>query len=781
MEEGRFRAEKWPAPQSGPTLTAMFTPVALALALAVAPAAAPPSNSDPALAPPPLVAAPAKPPPAPVVAPPPAPVDVPRAPPPAPVIVPAPAPVAAAAPPVATPAPGADPAADESAALLDRLLRLVDTADPKGRAAAAGALAGSGDARVAVPLEYVLTDSHAEVRTAAARGLGLFPSPRVERALTQLARRDSEAFSVRTAAVEALAMHGTASSGDALYALWIDDGAPQAVREAARLGLEAKHPALLASRPPPPPAPQPGGRIVLGIAGAAAGAFTLGTVGAYGQNDLGVALGVIGGLGAGAAAGFLLGRDATLPQAAYLTSGMAWGAWNGIALAGSTLPVTAETRHWAAMGVGGMALGLGLTAWSWPHMDFEGGDVAVLNLGGLAGLGGTLGALLMQKPTGNLHPAWALALLGSDVGIAAMVPLTRHLHFTGGDGMLTLFGTALGATQGALWGVVIDDKVRRGNSEDGRSFIGGGFLLGASLGLIGGAAISQFTDYSPGEVITLGVLSAYAHGVGFGVGTMFATNESGPVSVLAPALAIGALGTVGAGLLAPRLRMSGGDVASLALGTVWGFGQGLGASLFLSERTTISGPKLIGIPLLTTSLGGLGGLALNHALDAGPIAVACSGAGAFWGAWYGTWIPLLANAELGTGGLTMALAADVGLVGAALLASPLVGAPPLAFGLASLGGIGGAAFFSLGAALVTSDGKAINSANLIGTTLGLAGGAVAGVLLDRTLAPSRDTTAVALSLPGPLRNLELVSLAPRLHTSPDQRRVLGWGLEATVR
>src|SRR5207244_9216350 len=84
---------------------------------------------------------------------------------------------------------------------------------------------------------------------------------------------------------------------------------------------------------------------------------------------------------------------------------------------------------------------------------------------------------------------------------------------------------------------------------------------------------------------------------------------------------------------------------------------------------------------------------------------------------------------------------DAGLAAGALAVSPVFRVPPAAIGIVSIYGAGGAALFSLAAALFTgnqSSGHPIAVANVAGTMLGLAIGALRAANWHRGLYGGAD-------------------------------------------
>jgi len=180
--------------------------------------------------------------------------------------------------------------------------------------------------------------------------------------------------------------------------------------------------------------------------------------------------------------------------------------------------------------------------------------------------------------------------------------------------------------------------------------------------------------------------------------------------------------------------------ALVGLGTALGFWHGLA---FGVSTPSLDADQAAGLTLLGVSVGGLGSLALSQTLHLSNTEVLALGGGAFWGTWFTTWAGVLAK-DPDTDLRWAVLAGDAGLAGGALLVGKV---DARRIGVANLGGLAGAGLASLGAALATRDNYKVVAANVIGSALGLAGGAVLAATID--FAPAGRSPRSTLRWPLP--------------------------------
>ena len=247
---------------------------------------------------------------------------------------------AAVAAPVADAAAVAAPVADAAptdAALLHALIELLTPDDIARRAAGAAQLGALADPRAIPPLAHALRDPAAAVRAAAAIALGHQVTPASESALASAALRGADDPALSVAALQALGLHGGASAGNRVRAVYIDEEAPLLVRRAAETVLAERSPALLAATGRVSVV-EGSGRLILVPAAGLFGAIGLGLVGSLGESEVAIPVGIVGGLVLGAGGGYLLTEDRAVTPAHGLlfASAGAFGTPEGSLLAGAS-------------------------------------------------------------------------------------------------------------------------------------------------------------------------------------------------------------------------------------------------------------------------------------------------------------------------------------------------------------------------------------------------------------------------------------------------------------
>ena len=342
------------------------------------------------------------------------------------------------------------------------------------------------------------------------------------------------------------------------------------------------------------------------------------------------------------------------------------------------------------------------------------------------------GILLFLPSTGDIGPAFGVLAAGATAGLVVGWNVGRKLQFSSGDQPLT---AVLGA-EGVLVGAFAPG-IFRAETED--LDIVGGMLVGGAVGVLTGAVLSQYTSLTPGEVGVGFGAGVFAGVGGFGLGLLSGPGTSlpsidkharfsarlqpGHIGAIVGSLAGIVIGTA----VAPQAHFSPGDGALITLSSSWGLWQGLGLSVGLGLKdTTLSGGVLLGF-----GGGGIAGMLLSQALELSPATVAAASTGILWGTWFAAFgANLVEGLTFRPAMLVVVAGGDAGLALTSILLSPLVGARPAQLGVASLGGIAGAAAFTLGTALATNDGNALIVANLTGTAVGLVTGGVIASVFD---------------------------------------------------
>jgi hypothetical protein len=619
------------------------------------------------------------------------------------------------------------PAATSDAELLSALTRLFNPFVLPAERVDALATPAIRDPRAIPPLVFLLADPDAAVRAGAARALGAFAGDaRVERALIGRLRWPVELDIVRVAVIEALARQGGASAGQALYELYVDDSQPLALRTAARHALEARFPELIRTKGNVEVVDR-SGRGMLTAGSAVLGSFALASVGALGQNTAGVTIGAFGGLVVGAGSAYLLTRtgEITRAQSGWMLTGGFWGASLGM-LAAGTAESNPSTRFVLSLGLAGEALGAAGTIVSRTNMGYTAGDVALINIGGVLGADLAAGAYLLQDR--DRPQLLAGAVLGaSAAGLAVASAIAPRTSFrSDGDRALA----AEGAYEGLGFGLLIPTAV---GSTNGRR-TSAGAALGLGLGFAVGAAASQVTELDPRDVGIAWLIGGYGKLLGLSLPLLGDGNDA---SLARGTIAGSAISLAAAAAVAPRLEFHRGDPALVALGTGLGLWHG---AAFATSTNRLSGSQQTGVSLLGVSVGGLGTMALSQQLDLTEADVLALGGGAFWGNWFTLWGSSLALGPTDKLDLRPAvLVGDVGLAATALLVTRV---DARRIGIANLGGLAGAGLASLGAALATKNNNTVITANLVGSGLGLIGGAFLASSLELAPVTKSATTKI---------------------------------------
>jgi hypothetical protein len=669
----------------------------------------------------------------------------------------APAAAAPVAPPAtAAPAPGAPaslrtvlPDSEVAALLADRafladVIALFDAADPEGRLDAAARLAAGRDPRAAAPLLGVL-DNPAEtpaLRAAVAAALGRFPTDATRAALAAIARAAGAPDAVRTAAVDALGAHADPASGDTLRALRDDTGIERKLRNHAGEVLADAYPDIAASAPAGRVHDRRGLGLLIPVSGAL-GSYALATVGELGASPAGIVAGALGGalLGAGTAWLVTRGREVTPVDAFWFVH----GGWLGIyaGLFGSALALPASTdpetgvKIIMSMGLLGEAIGLGATFLTRKLHHYSAADIALMNLGAVAGgLAGAGTVLLALDTDGPNEPYLAAALGGSALLYITAAALTKDLHLSLGDIALVGFSTIEGAWLGAWLPVAVAGDA----ATPGR--IGGGLMLGAGLGFLAAVAAAQAVEASPATVRSSFLLAVYGSFLGAGVPLLFPGSTIDQISI---SMLVGGVVGAGLGLLGGEdIRFRGQHASFVGLGTAWGLWQGLGWASWAAARGNADGGQVAGGAFVGLAGGAMVGLAVSHLVPLSPWDAVALGAGGGWGTWIGAWGGAYLVSAPGSmidpaNTLLYALVlGDIGMAAVGVLLTPAIGINPVAVGLTSLGGLAGAALGSLAVALVTQEARPIILGNLIGTGAGLLGGAILAAVIKLPTPPRRE-------------------------------------------
>ncbi len=287
------------------------------------------------------------------------------------------------------------------------------------------------------------------------------------------------------------------------------------------------------------------------------------------------------------------------------TSGLTLlGALHG-ALVPRALALGTESRDaaaGAAIGAGGgLLLGLGLSQLT----TLDPVDATTLVVMGEA-LGAVGSGLAWSVPGSSDAERVAAYQLASAGGYAIASWLAPMVSVTGADwGLLTLT-TGLGAWHGSFLPSIL------GNPEP--SSRGGGVILGTSLGLLGGLALATATDLSLDDQLEAFLYASAGNLVGGGLGLLVGRDDAGRAS----ALELGGLSALGLGLaIAEHTTLSDPDKSLIGLGVALGAWHGAWAGRMSTGESAVE-EHVGGGALLGSGLGFLGASALAMATDIEP-------------------------------------------------------------------------------------------------------------------------------------------------------------------
>ena len=691
-------------------------------------------------------------------------------------------------------------AAWEAASLLfdDRL----PAAD---RVAAARRLVETADGKAVPLLHSAVLDRDARVARGSLEALALLPGrPGVVELAAQVARDGRLEGGVRQAAIEALGKMGDRAAGEALWALAGDaEALPIELRKQAVATLERAFAPLVAERGglPSTGADRLGAAAVVVGTGVASGAM-LSAVGSWGQGEAGPTIGAIGGtvVGLGSGAFFALSQPVEAGQGLRYASNVGLGLTAAGLLTqatfghSSTAPLVAGREDdrrdvgalYRVLGVG-LGAGSGFVAARYrPSVsDVAESDLSAYLLGqvgvGVADLAlsrqpgfasycypyDELGVELSFTDSCKDVDRWARARAGAGLAGGALglglAGWSREAWDIRGDDLLV---TGLGGMEG-LWTGLLLPEVLDGHASLGAQRLG--IHAGAALGL----GLSQV---APMEASTTALaLWGSALGKGAGAAVPLLVQADGAVTAGAT-LGLGLVGAAGGAVAGPRLSVDEGDRAMIGVGTALGLGEGLALGGILQQYDVIEGGPQV--PGLMLGLGAAVGVGLTAGASVWSPAredMIFLGTAAGWGAWYGSLVPV----ALGQSGRTVLLAgtltADAFLLGGAAALRPGVGLDPRRTALPQLVGVGGATLGALGVALTSPEGDAVAMGAVVGSTVGLIGGAVAESRRPPPKTPAKKKRQAALDLPGHWSG----ALAPTLLEDGDEGlygevRVTGW-------
>jgi len=619
-------------------------------------------------------------------------------------------------------------------ALLDDALLALDPAEsPAVRGAALERAIAADPARAPALLRAVLDGPEPTVHVAALRLLPLLPGAAPAALAAAVARSVRHSAAVRQEAITALEALQRPSAADVLGALRDDSDATRAVRVAASEALARAYPGHAAARAP---LSSPLGAAGFVGAGALGGGTLFSAVGVWGEADLGVALGAVGGglIGGGASALALSAHPQSAGGGLTHLSGTAWGfglsAQVGRAIwprANDWPPDSGEQGGRAALRVAGVSGG-----YIFGMMDAGRavGPADVLEANALAGIGCWGGAALGDRVAfwsggyagddARRHAA-VFSLAGCGAGLAAG-QLSRgawapRVADAGAVALFAVEGAVLGAgIEEALhadWG--LQPPFPTGPGPAGLS----GMVGAGAAGL--GAWATHRRPVQPAELGLSAVGAAYGHVLAVSIPVVVDPDLPPRFALLGSAVG-GVLGAAGGFGAAQILAPSGADWLGVGLVTAF---TGVEAAALTAELRDAgvrgAGPRVEAVGGLAGGLAGVGVLASSQAseLPAQDVLLLTSAWG--WGNALGATAPVVWDGDISLGRSVGALSATA-LGG--LLVSPWIGLDPVRTVRPQLGGVAGGTTGALVSTLFTDTPAVIAGSGVGGSVVGLGAGAV---------------------------------------------------------
>jgi hypothetical protein len=664
------------------------------------------------------------------------------------------------------------------------------------RVAAAEALGQRGDARAVPLLRAASREGTAAVQIAAVRAVMKYPGAEaVDVARMLLLDREREA-SVQDAAIEVLSAVKLPEAGEALWSLAGAAGVRDRVRAGARRALEEHYPEVLASQGPPRTVSDVWGATAGVAAQGVLGGVLLGSVGTWGAFEGGTEIGAVGGALIGVSTGTLYAvkRPVTRGQGLAYASGVGWGLTGGVLAANAAFGPRDWIRNSAdqrrrerfapALWSIGSAAGAAVAATRLAH-DPQPADVLEADLAGYLGSALVLSAVDIASgpPPVYVPPdafvdeeaSWnaysdqrrnlgrrrsAAALAGAASGFGAGVLLSKRWTLDPED---ALFASVVGAE--AAWvGTFAPDAL--GINPDLR----GTLRLPLHAAVAGALAYAEWHPVTPKQsaVAAFGALTGNAIGASIpllaGYGEDTVARSMLPVGIFGMGLGLGAADT---------LATTPGDWTMVAVGTPIASAQGVALGVFLEDRGVLDTEQAAGVALAAGGGVGAGLLTLGKWVEPKPEDALFVGACGVWGGWYGTMIPIAADARMEGAEIAVSgsLVADAFMVAGGVLTAKDRLDPGRTL-IPQTAGLTGATVGALGAAMFSRDGNDVALGAVVGSAVGIGGGALA----MQWLGPKADDFAFRaphLDLPGQW----LPSAGP--YVGEDGRAGLSLGLTGT--
>ncbi len=650
------------------------------------------------------------------------------------------------------------------------------------RVSSASALAQSGDPAALTLLEVAVDARDPEIQIAALGAFVSVPGEGAVRVADAALRSPTYAQAVREAAVTVLGAVRTQAGADALWSASSDRALPDEIRRLARAELERSYPALLVERGQPEDVGSTLGVLIGSAGNGLTGAVMLSAIGTWGQNDGAAVIGGIGGGIIGVGTGALYGatRKTTLGQGLAYTTGSTWGFIGSLYASKALFNGNGEewelyyySEEYEAAGLYEVAnqrrqsrsagarlvgtLGGAAAGFAWMGRDPSPSDVLEVDLSAYLGLQLGLG---VADLTGGGIENCAYEVDGRGQIVTETIDCTAYASSIRARNYAGLGGLALGLGAGALsapgWSPEAGELAYGAVGAAELGWVGGwlptalgsdepdgNIRLGLHGGAVAGLALAHALEPSPGRAAMAGWGAVLGNALGAGLPML---GGAGDEQVMAATMIpMGLAGTAAGTLLAPKMPMSGGDLAMLGVGAPLSVAQGAAMANVLADVGALKDERAAGLTLTFPALTGLGLTALTVSAEPEAEDMFFLGSAAAWGVWYGLLTPVALNADLDDTGLTLSslITGDVFLLagGLALPASTL-NLNPRRTVIPQLAGVTGATLGALGAALASPDGADVARGAVLGSTVGLIGGGVV-----TAMRPARERARSGLLLP----------------------------------
>jgi|GEM_PF-6670703 len=395
----------------------------------------------------------------------------------------------------------------ETEALLQSLTGLIDPDNEvSSRIEAAAALRDGGDARSTPFLRSAMWDRELSVRVAALGAFEGFPGEELL-AAGGVGLRKGDMTEVQ-AAINLLVEYRTDESAEVL---WEATGAPdisRGSRSLIRSSLEEHYSDWLAARGGAQDVSSRAGTIVASITNGVVGSIALSTVGSWGQSDAAEGIGYVGGFVVGAGATWLEAQEdpITLGQGLFHASATASGLvlssdLNGLLHGDSNTPATLSRIYTLAGAVGGAALG-----WQGRDRFIEPADVGETVFVSAMTRFATEN-LLYTMGVNNSRVQSAGAMTASVGGLALGRHLSSRWEVGNADPLLGMLGWIEGMFLGEVINENLMDRVQNGWFEGNFAF----------AGLAGGLVYSHFEKPTVNEAVDIGFATGMGHMLGYGL------------------------------------------------------------------------------------------------------------------------------------------------------------------------------------------------------------------------------------------------------------------------